>query len=240
MLQNSYVYRNYLFFIFWLWLICPNIAALAQQTERTIVNKKQQIYIVSHGWHTGFVVPASSIQTQLPQLRERFADTPFIEFGWGDYDFYQAKEITPGITLKALFWPTASVIHAVAVPMHVNEYFFNSRVVTICLNEQDYLSLIQFIADSFYKNEAGKLLALKSGLYGNSQFYKGAGDFYLMNTCNQWTAKGLKVAGMNISPAFQLTADSVINNIQVRKNTPENNSSSISEVLHDPLSIKCQ
>jgi len=31
-----------------------------------------------------------------------------------------------------------------------------------------------------------------------------------MNTCNKWTAKGLKSAGMDISPTFKLTADSIM------------------------------
>ncbi len=31
-----------------------------------------------------------------------------------------------------------------------------------------------------------------------------------MNTCNTWTAKGLKSAGMDISPTFKLTADSIM------------------------------
>jgi hypothetical protein len=31
-----------------------------------------------------------------------------------------------------------------------------------------------------------------------------------MNTCNKWTAKGLKSAGMDISPMFKLTAGSVM------------------------------
>ena len=58
------------------------------------------------------------------------------------------------------------------------------------------------------------MLALKNGIYGNSQFYKGVGDYYLMNTCNKWTAKGLKSIGMDISPIFKLTADSIMTYIK--------------------------
>lgn len=172
------------------------------------------IYLVSHGWHTGFVVPAGSIQDQLPGLKERFADTPFIEFGWGDKDFYQAKEITTGLTLKALFWPTKSVIHTVAVPVKVDKYFPNSQVKKLCLSAGEYFSLIRYISASFYKNASGKIFELGNGIYGNSQFYKGVGNFYLLNTCNTWTAKGLNSAGMGISPVFKLTADSIMNGVK--------------------------
>ena len=55
------------------------------------------------------------------------------------------------------------------------------------------------------------LLKLQKGIYGDSQFYKGVGNFHLMNTCNKWTAKGLKSIGMGISPTFKLTAGSIMN-----------------------------
>jgi uncharacterized protein (TIGR02117 family) len=177
----------------------------------------ETVYVVSHGWHTGLVVPARAIQQQFPELRTRFGNTPFLEFGWGDRDFYQAEEITTGLTLKAIFWPTESVIHVVAVPEKADEYFSASRVEKLCLSDGEYASLRRFIANSFHENEHGKLFALNEGLYGDSQFYKGTGRFYLMNTCNKWTAKGLKSAGLDVSAMFKLTAGSVIGAVQKLK-----------------------
>jgi uncharacterized protein (TIGR02117 family) len=146
-------------------------------------------------------------------LRERFGNTPYIEFGWGDNMFYPAEEITTGLTLRAILWPTKSVIHAVAIPEKVALFFPDSQVEKLCLSGPDYSLLIRFITNSFYKNEKSDIIQLKKGIYGNSQFYQGEGDFYLMNTCNTWTAKALKSAGLNISPALKLTADSVMDYI---------------------------
>ena len=166
---------------------------------------------MSHGWHTGFIIPAAKIYPSIPELKARFGKVRYIEFGWGDKGFYQAKEITSGLTLRAIFWPTESVIHAVAIPSDVYAYFPNSEIENIVLNSSELGSLVNFISASFYKDEKGKVLELKNGIYGNSQFYKGVGDYYLMNTCNKWTAKGLKSAGMNISTTFKLTAGSIMN-----------------------------
>jgi uncharacterized protein (TIGR02117 family) len=181
---------------------------------------QEEIFIVNHGWHTGIVVPAKKIQNQLPKLRERFGDIPYIEFGWGDKNYYQAKEKTTGLTLKAILWPTESVIHAVAVPEKTDKFFANSIVETLCLSGREYSSLLRFISESFYKDEHGEILELKGGLYGNSQFYKGVGNFYLMNTCNKWTAKGLKSAGIDISPTFKLTADSIMDYLKEYRKAP--------------------
>jgi uncharacterized protein (TIGR02117 family) len=193
---------------------CSSKPNVVKHTEMPAAAGQEEIYIVNHGWHTGIVVPAKRIQNQLPLLRERFGEIPYIEFGWGDNDYYQAKEITTGLTLNAILWPTDSVIHAVAVPEKADKFFATSIVEPLCLSGREYSSLLRFISESFYKDEHGEIVELTGGIYGNSQFYKGVGDFYFMNTCNKWTAKGLKSAGMDISPALKLTADSVMDYVK--------------------------
>ena len=102
-------------------------------------------------------------------------------------------------------------MHSVAVPQKVEEYFSNSEVAKLCLSDDELSALIGFISRSFFRDKSGNLLELQKGIYGDSQFYSGVGDFYLMNTCNRWTAKGLKSIGMDISPTLKLTAGSVMN-----------------------------
>ena len=171
---------------------------------------KNIISIVNHGWHTGFVIPSNDIVKKLPQLKDRFGDKPYLEFGWGDKGFYQAKEITTGLIIKAILWPTDSVMHVVAVPELAEAYFPHSEVIEICLTKRSYNRLLEFIRRSFELDELNKITPLQKGIYGDSQFYKGAGKYYFMNTCNKWTAKGLKSAGMDVYPGFKLTAESVM------------------------------
>ncbi len=196
---------------------CFSKSYAVKPLNETDAVRGEKIYVVNHGWHTGFVVPARQIQDQLPELKKRFGDTPYIEFGWGDRAFYQAEEITTGLVLKALLWPTESVIHAVAVPEKANEYFLNSAVIKLCLSAAEYSSLISYISNSFLKDENGEILQLQDGIYGDSQFYTAVGHFNLINTCNKWTAKGLQSAGMDISPSFKLTAGSVMNFVAAYK-----------------------
>lgn len=188
-------------------------------SDPSALTGKQAIYIVSHGWHTSFVIPAKAIQVALPKLKERFPAATYLEFGWGDQDFYQADEITSSLTLKALFWSAGTVIHTVAIPAKFAGYFSNSEVEKLCLTAQGYSALIQFISDSFYKNQTGEIVALKHGIYGNSQFYAGRGDYNLLNTCNNWIARGLESAGMDIYPSFKLTARSVMASVRDYKHS---------------------
>lgn len=175
------------------------------------------VYVVSHGWHTGLVLPAKQLHDELPALNDRFQNTPYIELGWGDQGFYQAHEITTGLTLRAIAWPTDSVVHAVAVPAQVAHHFPASEIFELCLTQTEMDSMAQFIAQSFARDKNDQIRPLNKGIYGNSQFYMGKGSYYLMSTCNTWTAKGLKSAGMTISPLFTLSADSVMNELQARQ-----------------------
>ena len=89
------------------------------------------------------------MRQQQSLLNERFPKTEYLEFGWGDEGFYQAKEITAGLIMQAVFWPTASVMHVVAVLDDVTGYFQHSEVLHLCLTEQQLASLTDFIAPQF-------------------------------------------------------------------------------------------
>ena len=168
------------------------------------------VFVVSHGWHTGIILPAYLLTTGNPQLKNRFADADFLEVGWGDEAFYQAEEITFDKAAGAALWPTNSVVHIVAVPNPPTSYFANSDISLLCATGKQAHALATFIENSFSRDPSGRIIQLQQGIYGDSQFFAGRGDFHLFSTCNKWTAKGLHSLGMEIDPTFQLTADSVM------------------------------
>ena len=137
-----------------------------------------------------------------------------MEFGWGDKVFYQAEEITAGMAIKASLWPTAAVVHAVALPEDPDAYFSRSEVHRLCLAPAGYDALLRFIVGSFRPGEDGGLAPLGRGRYGDSQFYEAVGEYTLFNTCNTWTAKGLQSAGLAIEPTSKATASSVMRSLR--------------------------
>lgn len=172
--------------------------------------RSRSVFILNHGWHAGLIVPASEINLLVPELHLRFGDTLYYELGWGDKGFYQSQEITTGLTLQAMFWSEGAVMHVVAVPHAPKAYFEGEEMYDTCLTDTEWLSIKQFIANSFERDAAGHAISLRSGIYGDSQFYSAEGRYYLLNTCNKWTAKALRSAGMDIVPTFKLTSGSVV------------------------------
>lgn len=188
-------------------LACSSKPYVINTPIEPISGEKTRIYLLNHGWHTGIVIPAADIHQNLTELQDRYGAAAYIEFGWGDEEFYQAKEITIGLTLKAIFWPTSAVVHTAAKNDSFYIYFPAGDILAIDLNRDGYTSLLQYISNSFYKDEQDKIIELNPGIYGNSQFYKGVGIYYLFNTCNRWTAKALKSGGLDLKPIFNLTAE---------------------------------
>ena len=168
------------------------------------------VYVSNHGWHTGLILPAKKMNERLPALGLRFGQVPYYEFGWGDAGYYQTKKVTSGLLCRAVIWPTDAVLHVVAVPEVPGIYFPFSEIVRLTVTQSGLESLLEYIISSFIKDADGDILSLDRGIYGDSEFYQACGKYFLTNTCNTWTAKGLKSSGMDICAACKLTAGSIM------------------------------
>lgn len=192
---------------------CSTKPHVIKQTDLNI-KEVHLTYVVRQGLHTGFVLPASTVKTHLPGVFESFSGAPYIEFGWGDMDYYQSDVVTFGMTVKAVFWPTHSVVRAVAIPERPDLHFVDNEIEVLCLDQEQYSLLVAFILQSFSRDSDGQVIKTTQSADGHSQFYKAEGVYHLWNTCNSWTARGLKSAGWKISPAFKITPGSVMANLE--------------------------
>lgn len=177
--------------------------------------KSITIYIVVHKWHSGIVLPAKLLSGSLSLLREQLGgEVSYMEFGWGDHDFYLANQPGMRLALRALFWPTESVMHVAGFYDEPILYFSKSRVVPLQISGAEFVSLQRYISSSFNVTESGGWQPLGKGLYGLSQFYRAAGAYHLLNTCNSWTAKGIYSSGYPIDPRLYLRAEGLLDYLE--------------------------
>jgi uncharacterized protein (TIGR02117 family) len=171
-------------------------------------------YVVSHGWHTSIVLNCGDLAEVLPSLEEDVCDGEYVEIGWGDERFYQAQTVTPGLTLRAILWPTPSVLHVVMFRDMPQRYFSQSEVVELSVAQAGYRDLLAFVARSFTRTSDNALIRLGPGLYGDSWFYHAEGVFSAFNTCNTWVAKAIEKTGYPISSSMILTAQGVLSQLR--------------------------
>lgn len=171
---------------------------------------RKPVYLVSHGWHAGIVVRRADLPAALWPESEDFPGAEYLEVGWGDRDYYQAREPGIWLMLKAAFWPTPSVLHIVGFSAPVASYFPHSEVVELELSQHGFERLAGFVHDRFDRNGAARAARLGPGLYGLSGFYPAHEKFHLFNTCNVWTARVLRAAGLPVTPSSAITTDNVM------------------------------
>ncbi|MCT0230899.1 TIGR02117 family protein [Synechococcus sp. CS-1324] len=176
--------------------------------------RSHPIFVVRHGWHTGLVIPAHDLNQAIPGLKEYYGDAAYYEVGWGDQEFYPSRNLSIGLTLQAIFRSEGAVMHVVAIPASPKTFFDSNEVISTCLTDQQVSALAAFVANSFARDQQGGIVRLMPGLYGNSRFFQGKGRFSLLHTCNNWTAKGLKSAGMKLSSTFSQTSLQVMSAIR--------------------------
>jgi len=157
-------------------------------------------YVVDNGWHTGIIIPARDFAPARFLGSDYFKGKDWLEFGWGDAEFYQAKEISAGLALRALFWPTEAVMHVYGFNGAPTRVFRKNQVVTIQLSEPGYRRLLDGLRGGFARGTDGQVVPLKPGLYGRSHFYRGVGSYSVMRTCNTWIAEVLAAGGVAIDP----------------------------------------
>ena len=186
------------------------LSCMSHQTLNYCLNdakKDRVIYLVSHNRHSGIVVKQIDIPKKLWFEKRDFPNNDLIEVGWGDREFYMAKKATPGLGMKAIFLPTSSVLHVVGVNNPIQEFFPGSKVIEFMVADEGIVNLCQFIDDSYMRDNHRNSFYLGKGKYGYSKFYLAKGTFSLFNTCNTWSGRALKSAGIPIRTFLLISAN---------------------------------
>lgn len=176
---------------------------------------RNMIYLVNHGWHAGIVLQHAEIPDGVWPASGDFPDAQYLEVGWGDMDYYQTPNAHLGLIFKAALLPSGSVLHIVGFNGPVQAYFPYSEIIGIELSSDGFEQLSSAIATSFARDEAGNIRSLGHGLYGNSRFYRSRESYHLFNTCNVWTARMLRSAGLPVTPAGATKVENLMS--QARK-----------------------
>lgn len=191
----------------------PDIAPVAAQ-DSAANQVGTTLYVTSNGWHTGLVLPRTAIPPgHVPEAAD-FPDAPYLEFGWGDAEFYPAKDPTAAMVLRAAFTPTAAVMHVVGLAAAPQRVFPKSEVIQLRVDPDMMARLLNHIHESFDRTAGRRAVATGPGLYPDSFFYPATGHFHLGNTCNSWTARGLAFAGLPLEDTEIIRAEALM--VQVR------------------------
>ncbi len=172
------------------------------------------IFVTSNGWHSSIVLARADVAPgRIPEA----ADVPqarFLEFGWGDADYYPAQDPGIGLALAALLAPTPSVVHMAGLAVDPARRYPTAEVIALSLDAPGLARLVDFIHATFRRQGRPRAAATGPGLYADSRFYPAVGRFHLMNTCNTWTARALAAAGFAVTGQGITTAEELMEQVR--------------------------
>jgi len=172
------------------------------------------IHVTSNGWHSEIVVARANVPAgAIPETAD-FAEASYLSFGWGDAAYYPAPEATLGMTLRAALWPTPAVVHLAGLRAPPQEAYPKNETLQLRLSAAGFQAVLTYIDASFERGGRPRARPSAPGLYSFSRFYPATGKFHLFNTCNTWTAKALKTAGVPVDIATSNRAEELMSQLR--------------------------
>jgi uncharacterized protein (TIGR02117 family) len=180
--------------------------AMPPQTLQEDPSASERVLVVHDNWHSALVLSAADLRAaDLPEIRD-FPDADYIEFSWGDREYFPHPDPGAGLMLKAAFCSAGSILHVVGVRREPASYYSNSDIIAIALRREQLEALIDFISATFARRAQGSAGEAQPGLSENARFYAANGTFSILRTCNTWVAEALQAAGLPIEPKWVVTA----------------------------------
>ncbi|MDA7913406.1 TIGR02117 family protein [bacterium] len=161
-----------------------------------------KVYIVSNAVHADIIVPKKN---DIMDWSESFSGNNFlgdtsqethVAFGWGDRGFFLETETWDDFRLataaNALLLPSKSCLH-VSFTRPAN--FFDSTSVSI--SRDQYKQLVEFINGSFKIDGDNDRIQIEGYAFSRTDaFFDAHGRYHILNTCNSWAGRALKMSGV--------------------------------------------
>jgi len=162
-----------------------------------------EIWLVSNPIHTDIVLP---VQDGTLDWREQFPQGSFavdarqathVAIGWGSKDFYintpTWADLRLSTVVHALFWPSDSCMHVTLCT--IEGIPKDARSVRI--SAAQYQRLVEHIKSGFRHHEGNSMILIPHTAYSPADaFFEGEGGYHCFNTCNCWTGRTLRAAGI--------------------------------------------
>jgi len=159
-----------------------------------------RILVESNGIHTGLVMPAQAAGVDWHRdfpagdiADPRYAGLGWVAVGWGDRAFYvetpRWSDVRPLTVLRAAAGSPRTVLHV----EHLGEPPVGDDDRAIVLTPDQYRRLAAFIRASI-----GPDGRVAPGYGPSDIFYDARGRYSAVATCNEWTGRALRAAGVRV------------------------------------------
>lgn len=162
-----------------------------------------QAWVLSNGVHTDYVFPIRSATVDwlqvfpLSDFRAPPPDAEFVAIGWGDREFYLNTPTWGDLTAARAFGALSGGNRALMHVSYLRRAQLARGAYRLPLSEAQYARLVDYVRASLPQGRATAI----AGAHYDSQdaFFEANGGYNLFETCNTWSGRGLRQAGVPMS-----------------------------------------
>ncbi|MET3914811.1 uncharacterized protein (TIGR02117 family) [Variovorax sp. OAS795] len=162
-----------------------------------------EAWVLSNGVHTDLVFPIHSAAIDWRQIfpLAHFEAVPpdaeFIAIGWGDREFYLNTPTWADLTASRAFGAMLGGNRALLHVTYLRRAQLRRGAYRLPLSEAQYKQLAAYVRATL---PSGRAVPIAGAHYGKDDaFYEAEGGYHLFETCNTWTGRALRHAGVSAS-----------------------------------------
>jgi len=178
-----------------------------------VSSSAEPVWLISNGFHTSLALRRSAAPPQLAKMAAA-ARADHVLIGWGAAIYYTTPRVTPLTFCRATLLPTASALHVVPVRGSLRARFQHSDILRFEASPEEFRELRRFLDGAFVRDSADRPVLLGTGYSPGSRFYAGRETFWFPVTCNVWSARALRRAGVPVSLARAVAAESLVRQVR--------------------------
>jgi Protein of unknown function (DUF2459) len=172
------------------------------------------LHMWSNGFHSDLGVAASLFPEDHP-LRRLFPHATTFLIGWGDQAFYYSDGTNLWLGLDALIPPSPSVMHVAWNARDASRYLGPNDDTDVAVSREGAAALVAYYDRALVLDARGNPIITSPGkLVGRSYFLRTRGSFHLFNVCNQWLARSLRAAGIDVNARAAWLAGGLISQVR--------------------------
>jgi uncharacterized protein (TIGR02117 family) len=164
------------------------------------------IFVRTNGVHTWILMPKTNVHMDwrpwIPggHVRDpRWEGANYAAFGYGEREVYLNTptwgDLSIAAAARAAFGSGEPLVHV----EHVHEPAEDEITRRIVLRPDEYRRLVAFVRARFRLDGQGRTLpVLGRGYRDNDIFYAATGGYSAILTCNEWTGRALRAAGVRM------------------------------------------
>ncbi|MES2531034.1 MAG: TIGR02117 family protein [Pseudomonadota bacterium] len=181
-------------------MLWPATSTSPQSVDAVDAAPPIEAYVLSNGVHTDYAFPIRSTvidwtrvfaPTDAPEVPP---DAEYIAIGWGDREFYLNTPTWADLTVARAFGALSGRNRALLHVTWLRRAQMSRGAYALPLSATQYARLVTHVRTMLPGNVAAPIAGAHYGR--EDAFYEALGSYSAIETCNTWTGRGLRQAGI--------------------------------------------